>query len=303
MRGAGGGKGEREGRCRDPERSRDQRARTPLLLIGVAAAENRVTASILAAPANSDCGLRSSAVRLCMFRPKERELERGWPGRLDGDRVIQLAAQTLQAFFTGGAKAREHAEYPLDEVQLLAPVLHPPSVRHFDAMVGGDTPTFHFGNPASIYGPDDPVPYPEGASGIVFELELAAMIGADAQIGGFTIMNDWYAPDLEPSKHRDFATSLGPVVVTPDELGEAPEAVVRVNGVEQSRADIVALRFGWPEMIERASLNTRLFPGDVLGSGALLRGDGRPLQPGDRVELEVEGIGVLANSVLRGASS
>ena len=110
-------------------------------------------------------------------------------------------------------------------------------------------------------------------------------------------MNDWLAPHLQPSKHRDFATSLGPVVVTPDELRDAPQAVVRVNGEEMARADVVALRFGWPEMIQRASLNTRLLPGDVLGSGALLRGDARPLMRGDRVELEVGGIGVLENSV------
>ena len=72
------------------------------------------------------------AVKLCMFSPVELDLERGWPGRIDGDRVIQLAAQTLQSFFTGGGGAREHAEYPLDGVVLRAPVLHPPSVRIFD---------------------------------------------------------------------------------------------------------------------------------------------------------------------------
>ena len=72
------------------------------------------------------------AVRLCMFTPRELELERGWPGRIDGDSVVQLAAQTLQSFFTGGSAAREHAEYPLDEVVLRAPVLEPPSVRLFE---------------------------------------------------------------------------------------------------------------------------------------------------------------------------
>ncbi len=68
-----------------------------------------------------------------MFSPKGAELQRGWPGRIEGDRVIQLAAQTLQSFFTGGGKAREHAEYPLAEVELRPPVLHPPSVRDFYA--------------------------------------------------------------------------------------------------------------------------------------------------------------------------
>ena len=79
-----------------------------------------------------------------MFSPAGRGLERGWPGRIEDDRVIQLAAQTLQSFFTGGGRAREHAEFRLDEVDLCAPVLHPPSVRVFD---GGD---FSFANPASI---------------------------------------------------------------------------------------------------------------------------------------------------------
>ena len=64
--------------------------------------------------------------------PVGHPLERGWVGRIDGDRVLQLAAQTLQSFFTGGGTAREHAEYPLHDVVLLAPVLHPPSVRLFD---------------------------------------------------------------------------------------------------------------------------------------------------------------------------
>src|SRR6266581_3608914 len=119
-------------------------------------------------------------MRLCMFTHKERQMERGWPGRIEGDRVIQLAAQTLQSFFTGGGGAREHAEYPLDEVRLLAPVLHPPSVRDFYAFeqhvknaraVTGrgevppewyELPVFYFSNPAAIYGPDDDIPYPEG---------------------------------------------------------------------------------------------------------------------------------------------
>ena len=76
---------------------------------------------------------RLSSMKLCMFSPTELDLERGWPGRIEGDRVIQLAAQTLQSFFTGGGVAREHAEYPLADVVLRAPVLRPPSVRDFYA--------------------------------------------------------------------------------------------------------------------------------------------------------------------------
>ena len=72
-------------------------------------------------------------MKLCMFSPKGHDLERGWPGRIEGDRVIQLAAQTLQSFFTGGGEAREHDAYLLSEIVLRAPVLHPPSVRIFGA--------------------------------------------------------------------------------------------------------------------------------------------------------------------------
>ena len=110
-----------------------------------------------------------------MFTPRDRELDRGWPGLIEGDTVIQLAAQTLQAFFTGGGTARHHAEYPLDEVRLLAPVAYPPAVRDFYAFeqhvktaraLRGqevppewyDLPVFYFSNPAAIFGPDDVIP-------------------------------------------------------------------------------------------------------------------------------------------------
>ena len=180
-----------------------------------------------------------------MFTPLDDDLRRGWPGRIEGDRVIQLAAQTLQAFFTGGGKAREHAEYPLDGVRLLAPVPRPPSIRDFYAfeehvrrareLRGAgppppewyELPVFYFSNPAAVYGPEDTIPFPAGVEELDYELELAAVIGAEGEIGGFTIMNDWSARDLQraemavglgPSKGKDFATSLGPVLVTVDEL-------------------------------------------------------------------------------------
>ena len=114
-----------------------------------------------------------------MFTPRELALERGWPGRIEGDRVIQLAAQTLQSFFTGGGEAREHAEYALADVDLRPPVLYPPTVRDFMAfeehvanarrLRGGEVPkewyevpVFYFSNPAAIYGQDAVVPYPDG---------------------------------------------------------------------------------------------------------------------------------------------
>jgi fumarylacetoacetate (FAA) hydrolase len=270
-------------------------------------------------------------MKLCMFSPQGHDLERGWPGRIEGDRVIQLAAQTLQTFFTGGGAAREHAEFRLDEVELRTPVLHPPSVRDFMAFeqhianarrLAGrevppewyETPVFYFSNPHAIYGPEDDVPYPEGTEQLDYELEVAAVIGADGAVGGFTVMNDWSARDVQlremrvglgPAKGKDFATSLGPILVTPDELaGGAAEMVARVNGEERSRGNLRDMYHGWEALLETAARNTTLRPGDVIGSGTvgtgciLEHGDGRWLQRGDVVELEVEGIGVLRNRVV-----
>ena len=263
-------------------------------------------------------------VKLCMFTPKELGLERGWPGRIEGDRVIQLAAQTLQSFFTGGGTAREHAEYALADVDLRPPVLHPPSVRDFMAFeehvktaranrglevpnAWYEIPVFYFSNAAAIYGPEDDVPYPDGTNALDYELEVAAVVGADGAIGGCTVMNDWSARDLQltemtvglgPAKGKDFATSLGPVVVTPDEFdGSAGEMVARVNGEERSRGNLSSLYHPWSRILEQAARNTRLLPGDVIGSGTVERGDGRWLQRGDVVELEVEGIGLLRNTI------
>jgi fumarylacetoacetate (FAA) hydrolase len=265
-----------------------------------------------------------------MFTPKELALERGWPGRVDGDRVVQLAAQTLQSFFTGGGTAREHAEYPLADVDLLAPVRYPPSVRDFmafEAHVANarrqrgaevpkewyEIPVFYFSNPAAIYGPEQDVPYPEGSAELDYELECAAVIGADGVIGGFTVLNDWSARDLQrqemrvglgPAKGKDFATSIGPVLVTPDEFdGRSGTMVARVNGEERSRGDLADLHWSWESMLEQARRNTTLRPGDVIGSGTvgngciLEHGDGRWLQRGDVVDLEIEGIGTLRNTV------
>ena len=269
-------------------------------------------------------------MKLCLFTPLDREV-RGWVGAIEGDRVVHLAAQSLASFFTGGGAAREHDEYALEDVRLLAPVPRPPSVRDayaFEehvrnaARVTGrpgvpdewyELPVFYFSNPAAIYGPDDEIPFPAGSEELDYELEVAVVIGADGAIGGFTIMNDWSARDLQrkemkvglgPAKGKDFATSLGPSVVTPDELGDLRlEMVARVNGEERSRGNMGDMYHSWGAIIERASANTQLLPGDVIGSGTvgtgciLEHGDGRWLRPGDVVELEVEGIGVLRNSV------
>jgi fumarylacetoacetate (FAA) hydrolase len=239
-----------------------------------------------------------------MFSPKGMDLPRGWPGRIEGDRIVQLAAQTLQAFFTGGGRAREHADYALAECDLLPPVLEPPSVRVFRPFERSETPFFSFRNTAPIFGPGAEIAYPQGTSELDYGLALAAVIGDDGAIGGFTVANDWTARDLAraerqsgfgPSKSTDFAFSLGPVLVTPDDFGgTAIEA--RVNGGERCAADLRELVHPWPELVAHAARNSALRPGDVLVAAAS-GGNGPPLEPGDLVELEAEGIGVLANRV------
>jgi len=265
-----------------------------------------------------------------MFTPRELALERGWPGRIEGDKVIQLAAQTLQSFFTGGGSAREHAEYALADVDLRPPVLHPPAVRDFMAFEEHvanarrqrgsevpqewyEVPVFYFSNPTAIFGPEAAVPYPEGTQELDYELECAAVIGADGAIGGFTVMNDWSARDVQrqemrvglgPAKGKDFATSLGPVLVTLDEFdGSSGTMIARVNGEERSRGELGAMYHHWDALLARAAQNTALRPGDVIGSGTVGNGcilehaDGRWLQRGDVVELEIEGIGVLRSTI------
>jgi fumarylacetoacetate (FAA) hydrolase len=199
-------------------------------------------------------------MRLCMFTPRELELERGWPGRIEGDRVIQLAAQTLQSFFSSGASAREHDAFPLADVLLRAPVLEPPAVRLFE-----DERTFAFGNPAAIRSPGSFVTRPRGRLDVL--QRLAAVIGHDGELGGWTGLAEWRAPELEPPKDRDFALLLGPVVDT--EL---------VDG------------FDWEQACARAALHTRLRPGDLLAGPPLGRHDDVASGP---IELDFDGIGTL----------
>ena len=204
-----------------------------------------------------------------MFSPPGRHLERGWPGRIEGDHVIQLAAQTLQSFFSGGGKAREHADCALAEVELRAPVLHPPSVRIFD----GDD--FAFANPAAVHGPEDEIRDP-GAN-LAYELRPTAVIGADQCVGGITLMNLITAPRLGGAKARDFALVLGPVVVTAEE-------------------DVPAVSVDWERLVSHAARNTRLVPGDLIAADPIATGavDGF-------VEVGVEGIGALRNTVRVGS--
>ena len=199
-------------------------------------------------------------------------------------------------------------------------------------------PVFYFTNHHAIYGPEDLIPYPRQSQALDIELEIAFVIGRagrDIQaaevpdgdyIAGFMVMNDWSARDLQmqelklfmgPAKGKDFATSNGPYLVTLDEVadkrvGEGVEQrydltmTARLNGHEISRGNAQDIYFSFGRLIERASLNVWLQPGEVFGSGTvgtgclLELGDKRErwLQPGDVLELEIERLGVLRNTVV-----
>ena len=243
--------------------------------------------------------------------------------------------------------------HSLHEVVLLSPIPEPPTMRDFYAFEQHvksartkrgldmipewyEIPTFYFTNTSEIYGHDAPIPYPVGSHELDFELEIACAIGREGKnipveeaasyVAGYTIMNDWSARDFQrqdmklnlgPGKGKDFATSLGPWLVTPDELvahhagSGASERytmamVARVNGQEISRGNFCEIYYSFPQMIAWASRNVRLRVGDVLGSGTVGTGcilelgtQVHPwLQHGDLIELEIEGIGVLRNKIL-----
>ena len=173
-------------------------------------------------------------MRLCMFTPADSDLERGWPGRIEGDRVTQLAAQTLQSYFASGSSAREHAAYGLDLVRLRAPVLEPPSIRIFE-----DARAFSFANPVAVRSPGSEIPRPAGR--LDAAQRLVAVIGADGEIGGWTGLVEWRATELSAPKDRDFALLLGPAVET------------KHDG-----------RFDWEQARALAAENSRLRPGDLL---------------------------------------
>jgi hypothetical protein len=227
-----------------------------------------------------------------MFHPIGHPMERGWVGRVDGDRVVQLAAQTLQSFFTGGGAAREHAEYPLAEVQLLAPVLHAPSIRLFEEQA-----SFALANPAAVTGPGAEI---GDASDTVSQGQLvllpriAGIIGAEGVLAAYTILAEWRDPARRPPKDRDFALGLGPVAVTPDELDpDARPIVARVDGAERAAGAFTG--FEWQGAVSLAAEGTKLYPGDLIaGPGAA---EVAGFAPQSLVEIDVDGIGVLAQRV------
>jgi 2-keto-4-pentenoate hydratase/2-oxohepta-3-ene-1,7-dioic acid hydratase in catechol pathway len=246
------------------------------------------------------------------------------------------AARTALAF----ARRNGVARVPLAGVRLAAPLPRPNSIRdfmlveeHVHLMMGSvpaewyERPAYWKANPDAVFGPDDVIRWPDYTEQLDYELELCAVIGkrgrgiaeADAldHVAGFSIFNDWSARDvlmrelqvgIGPGIGKDFATSIGPCMVTPDEID--PTAVrmqARVNGELWSDGTMGSMLFSWAQVIAHLSREQELQPGDVLGSGTVGKGCGhelgRWLAPGDEVELEVDGIGILRNVVSRRAGA
>ncbi len=194
-------------------------------------------------------------------------------------------------------------------------------------------PIFYFSNVSEIRGPGEPVWCPAASSELDYELEVAALIDTpvhdldaargEEAIGGYLVFNDWSARDLQreettvrlgPAKGKDFASSIGPWLVTPDELADARQGngydlamTASVNGAELSRGRWSDAQFSFGEMVARASADVRLRPGDLLGSGTVGTGClleikdesfGRWLQPGDSVTLAVERLGSLTTPIV-----
>lgn len=268
-------------------------------------------------------------------------------GLRDVRTLLELPNNPLTQLKSALGSARSRQGVPLASVRLRAPILQPPTVRDFmvyegHANAGGTRelpeawyrlPVFYFSNPLRIFGPEDVVPYPSASEQLDYELELGAVIAQEGSnvaevdafsyIAGFTIFNDWSCRDLQrdemevrlgPAKGKDSATSLGPWIVTTDEL--APfirdgrlhvRCTLKVNGVQWMDNNGGIMYHTWGAMIERAAKDSRIVPGDVLGSGTVTGGSigealrnglpARYLQAGDVVEIEVEGIGVLRNTV------
>lgn len=186
-----------------------------------------------------------------------------------------------------------------------------------------EVPAYYKGMPDTVIGPEDEIPWPPWTERLDHELELAAVIGrevrdvaaADAAgcIFGYTIWNDLSARDVQarelpvgmgPGKAKDWDGSnvLGPCIVTADELDASDAAMrVRINGELWGEDTSAHMHHTFADMIAYASRSQTIYPGDVLGSGTAAGGSGleldRWLAPGDVVELEIEGIGVLRNRI------
>jgi fumarylacetoacetate (FAA) hydrolase len=263
---------------------------------------------------------------------------------------VAALEELLEAFEPRGED--DDAVLAVSELRFGPPILRPPSLRDFYAFEGhvatmwarrGNPvpeawyrlPIFYFSNTSEVRGPGDPVWAPRGSVELDYELEVCGLVDtggrdlteehAEEAIGGYLILNDWSARDLQreettvrlgPAKGKDFATSIGPWLVTPDELADVRRAgssgpslalSAEVNGVELSRGEWADAQFSFGQMLARASADATLRPGDLIGSGTVGGGClleigpttlGRYLEPGDEVVLRIERLGALASPIV-----
>ncbi len=282
---------------------------------------------------------------------------------LDDHMARGLRVEALRDLVEGFAARDEDDEAVLDaeDLDFGPPVLRPPSFRDFyvfERHVGAmwdrrgeempeawyRLPIFYFSNVSELRGPGEAVWAPRGSRELDYELEVGMLIDtpvhdlaaerAEEAAGGLFILNDWSARDLQrdettvrlgPAKGKDFATSIGPWLVTLDEVAGrrrpgttmpdlAMTATVRTGGgkvLQTSRGTLAAAHHAFGAMIARASADVHLRPGDIIGSGTVGGGSllevreetlGRYLLPGDEVTLEVEGLGRLVTPIANGPS-
>ncbi|MFB9741670.1 fumarylacetoacetate hydrolase family protein [Pseudonocardia sulfidoxydans] len=258
-----------------------------------------------------------------------------------GHPAIEEVRAAVDAVARAGETGRPGAErlHELGSVPLVAPLPRPNSLRdylvieeHMRGVVAAgvikevpeewfSVPAHYKGNVDEIYGPEDTVPWPAYTDKLDYELEICAVIGAPGRriraadagrhIVGYTLYNDWSARDIQaremsigngPGVSKDFASSIGPCIATPDEFDPATAHLqARIDGEVWSAGTIGTMQFSFPELVEWTSQEQTLRPGDLLGSGTIGKGCGveidRWLTQGCVVELEAEGIGVLRNRV------
>ncbi len=264
---------------------------------------------------------------------------------------VEALTEIVERFRAGTDDDDDDAVFDAADLSFGPPILRPTSLRDFYAFekhvatmwsrrdmpvpeAWYRLPIFYFSNVSEVRGPGDPVWAPGGSNELDYELEIAALIDtpvknlsaerAEEAIGGYMVMNDWSARDLQrdetavrlgPAKGKDFATTIGPYLVTPDEIASARSgkgydltATATINGQVISQGNWRDIHFSFGEMVERASADVQLRAGDVLGSGTVgggclleIRdesGFGRYLQPEDSVSLTIDRLGTLTSPVV-----
>jgi 2-keto-4-pentenoate hydratase/2-oxohepta-3-ene-1,7-dioic acid hydratase in catechol pathway len=260
---------------------------------------------------------------------------RGEEGKDKAGLTIDYVTKHLASGSVFGPRG-EKIVYEMNEVQLKAPVPRPNSLRDYLTFEGHasfsgkkqldkgwyEIPVCYKGNPDSVIGPDETILWPAFTDLLDYELEYGIYIGkegkniprerAEEYIVGYTIFNDVSARDIQlkemqaggvgPAKGKDTCSVMGPCLVTPDEVDPKNlHMTARINGELWSDNNSGTAYWTWPQIIEFASMDETLYPGDFLGSGTVEHGCGleldRWIQPGDVIELEVDGIDILRNRV------